>query len=185
MEEILELEEIWALIRKLYGKKKEGWSASIGMSKNNLFDFLIKGPDAVIEIVQDPPYPLMLENISLLPRPWRPLGKGVVLDVDPQKIPSVIGAYGLRPVEKQTFEGLMKVLDMIYRGEKREEIAKAYNRILREHIKTPVVSYEEIYSPIVSIGPFNYQPSLIDISSNQRKPREKLEAEVIKMQRKE
>jgi len=24
MEEILELEEIWALIRKLYGKKKEG-----------------------------------------------------------------------------------------------------------------------------------------------------------------
>jgi hypothetical protein len=54
---------------------------------------------------------------------------------------------------------------------------------LRKHIKTPVVSYEEIYSPLVSIGPFNYQPSLIDISPNQKKLRQKLEAEVIKMQR--
>jgi protein-disulfide isomerase len=64
MEEILELEEIWALIRKLYGKKKEGWSASIGMSKNKLFDLLIKGPDNVIEIIQDQPYPLMLAKTT-------------------------------------------------------------------------------------------------------------------------
>jgi hypothetical protein len=79
MEEILEPEEIWELIRKLYGKKKEGWSAYFGRSKNKLFDFLIKGPDVAIEIIQDQPYPFMLENISQLPKPWRPLEKELFL----------------------------------------------------------------------------------------------------------
>ena len=185
MEEILELEEIWKLVRKLYEKKKEGWSAYAGISKNKLFDLLIKGPDAVVEIFQDQPYDFMLENISQLPRPWRPLGKGIVLDADPEKIPNAKEAYGLRPVQRETFENLIKVLQMIYGGEERERERglRAYNRILDEHIKTPVISYNEICSQMISIGPFLYQQNLIEISPNQRKLREKLEAEVMKMQR--
>jgi hypothetical protein len=183
MGEILELEEVWELIKKLYGKKKEGWSAYFRRSKNELFDLLFKGPDVVIEVVQDQLHPFMLENISELPRPWRPLGKGAVLDVDPNLIASATEAYGLRPVSREIFEGLLEISRMIKIGEKEERILRAYEGIVRRHAQTPVISYNEIFSPIISIGPLSYQPNLADISPNQKKLREKLEAEVMKMLR--
>jgi hypothetical protein len=110
-------------------------------------------------------------------------GKGVVLDVDPNLIPSTIEAYVLRPFSRKTFESFMKVLNMINKGEEKERVLRACNRFLRKHVRSPVASYDEIYSPIVSIGPL-YQQNLIDISPSQRNLREKLEAQVMMMQRK-
>jgi hypothetical protein len=174
MSKILELEEAWELIRKLYGKKKEGWSAYIGR-KDDLFEFLFKGPGIVIEIVQDQPHPFMLGDISRLPEPWKPLGKGAILDINPNLIPNAIGAYGLRPVSREMLETLMKISYMSQKKEEKEKILKAYDNILRRHVRTPVVGYNEISSPIISIGPFYHSNlNLDDISPSQKKLRENL-----------
>jgi len=184
MEEILELEEIWALVRRLYGKKKEGWTAYRRMTENKLIDFIVKGPDVIVEIVQDSPDILMLEDISRFPISWRPLGKGVVLDEDPSRVPSASERYGLRPVSRRTFETYMKIWEMIQREEEKEKILRIYDRMMAEHVRVPVAGYDEVYTPVASIGPAKYRPDLMDISASQRKLRTKLENQVRMMQRK-
>jgi hypothetical protein len=191
MTEILDIEEIWALVGKLYGKKKEGWNAYRGMTKNKLIELIVKGPDAVIEIVQDTPETFMFEDISRLPTAWRPLGKGAVLDEDLERIriagktdEASSGSYGLRPVSKRTFETLMKLIDMKLRGEPIEKVLATYDRMMCSHIRTPVAGYGELRTPVYSIGPISSRPSLEDISTSQRKLKAELESQVMAMQRK-
>ncbi|MHA1677557.1 MAG: hypothetical protein ACTSW3_02120, partial [Promethearchaeota archaeon] len=73
----------------------------------------MKGPDNVIEIVQDNPLTFLSGEPSHLPGPWRPVGRGAVLDEDITKIPSSPGLLGLRPISKKTFERMIQIGEMI------------------------------------------------------------------------
>lgn len=182
MEEVLDLEPIWGIIKRMYGKKKDGWEAAFRMTDSKLFDFFIKGPDVLAEIVQDSPYAPM--DSMHLPRPWKPLGRGAILDEDPAKFNiDLIRPYGLRPVPKKIFKKSMEIIEMIQMGLPAEVIMKHYQKLTEEHVKSPVVNYGEITTPIATVGPFNYRPDLSDISESQRKLRSRMENEIRRMQR--
>lgn len=185
MVEILDLEEAWALVRKLYGRKEEGWSCLVGITESKLLSFLLKGPDADIKIVQDNPLTFLSEEMSQIPEPWKPVGRGVVLDEDLTKIPTASQPYGLRPISKKTFENMMYVAQMIERGRPEGEIAYHMDTIIREHIQQPVASYDQLRGgQPASIGPYGFAPRPFDISPAQRELESRLDAEVRGLQRK-
>ena len=193
MTDILELEDAWALLRRLYRKKKEGWTAISGLTDNGLLSFLFKGPDDVIEIVQDNHLTFLGGDMSRLPRPWRPSGKGVVLDEDITKLPPLPmpGKYGVRPISQKMFKEMMRISMMTDMEAPMGEIAYRMNRAIEEHMQQPLVSYNQIHkrkgrgnNPRFTTGMYTFFPSLIDISPEQRKLEARLDAEVRRMQRK-
>lgn len=185
--EILSLEEIWALVRRQYGKKEKGWGCVVGLTKNNLLSFLLRGPDILIEIVQDNPLTFLTEEDAHMPEPLRPVGMGVVLDEDLTKIgiPGMQTPYGLRQVSKRTFDKIMRIGWMVEEGRPDEEIAYHMNMTIREHLRQPVVGYNQLQErQPSSSGIYNLTPSHFDISPAQRELEEKLDAEVRRLQRK-
>jgi len=184
MVELLNLEDLIEMIARSYEKKKKGWEVVRKTVENNLFDFIIKGPDIVTEVIQDDPFLVpIVDGIRNLPRPWRPVGKAAILDEDPTKINFGSYPYGFRPVDRKTFEGMMRTIEMMHRQLPKEEVMGHYERVNRQHFKSPVVGYGEISVPIMSIGPFDYRPNLMDISEKQRELRAKLITETRRMQR--
>jgi hypothetical protein len=186
MEEFLSLEELTEVFARLYRKKKEGWQVVRKSAGNNLFDFIVKGPDILAEIIQDSPYILPIEGIiSSLPRPWRPVGKAVILDEDPTKINFKSGPYGFRPLDKKTFKGLMRTAEMAHLGLPVERVIEHYDRVVREHARQRVIYHDETPTRLISIGSVGYRPSLMDISASQINLRAKLIDETMRMQRRE
>jgi len=85
--EILTLQQAYEMLKKSYDKKEKGWEAFARPINHGLFELTFKGPDILLMIVQDTPYAsMMVEEISDLPAPWRPVGRGVILDEDPAKV---------------------------------------------------------------------------------------------------
>jgi len=191
MAEVLGLEEAWALVRRLYARKTEGWRAYEGITKNGLLDLVLSGPDNVIEIVQDSPGIFMVEAMAKqmrqMPKAWKPLGKGAILDEDVESVRNMTEfregmPYGLRPVSRAAFVRYMRLLNMARRGESMEIISRAYHKMVERHARVPVAAYNEIDTPIVSTGVVTAGLDLADISSAQRQLRQKLENDVRKMQ---
>lgn len=185
--ETLELKDAWALVRKLYSKKEEGWGCVTGLTKSGFLSFLFKGPDDVIEIVQEmsreKPMSFLAMELDQVPPPWRPLGMGVVLDEDITKLPEMPEIYGMRTISPKTMKNLMRIGKMIETRMPNEQIAYYMDRLMKDHLSQPVASFNQARMQPVSVGAYAFAPALIDISPAQRELEDKLDYELRKLQK--
>jgi hypothetical protein len=170
------------MLKKSYDKKEKGWEAFARPIGRGLFELTFKGPDILLMIVQDTPYAsMMVEEISDLPAPWRPVGRGVILDEDPAKVKVTSDPYGLRQVSRRTFGNLMRISRMVSHGMPASEAHRLYNeKVARPHIREPVVTYGKITTPVISVGPLMRLQSPLYISEEQMKLRAELAADAIR-----
>lgn len=179
--ELLDLEEILKIVAGLYNRKQKGWQVLVGPADSGLFVVDITGPDNFAsEIVMNVPFvPFSLPvNISDLPRPLRPIGRGVILEEDSEKFPTTSAPYGIRQMTRKMYRDHKKIERMFYSGAPIQEVLRlSYEKISRPLKKLPVLSFNQTTSR--AIGPFGYLYELAEVSGKHSEIRRRLLADVI------